>query len=70
MIGFGTIRNTTYEAEAGELPYEDMKKSEASSLVSNLQKTKKYPDIHNFDNEKVLLNSSLKTFHWCKEQWK
>lgn len=28
MIGFGTIRNTTYEAEAGELPYEDMKKSE------------------------------------------
>uniref|UniRef100_A0A915DDJ3 Calponin n=1 Tax=Ditylenchus dipsaci TaxID=166011 RepID=A0A915DDJ3_9BILA len=29
MTGFGTIRNTTYEAEAGELPYEDMKKSEA-----------------------------------------
>jgi hypothetical protein len=29
MIGFGTIRNTTYEAEAGELPYEDMKKSES-----------------------------------------
>ena len=29
MIGFGTIRNTTYLAEAGELPYEDMKKSEA-----------------------------------------
>lgn len=28
MTGFGTIRNTTYEAEAGELPYEDMKKSE------------------------------------------
>ena len=28
MIGFGTVRNTTYEAEAGELPYEDMKKSE------------------------------------------
>lgn len=27
--GFGTPRNTTYEAEAGELPYEDMKKSEA-----------------------------------------
>lgn len=29
MIGFGTPRNTTYEAEAGELPYEDMKKSES-----------------------------------------
>ncbi|EJW87508.1 hypothetical protein WUBG_01585 [Wuchereria bancrofti] len=28
MTGFGTPRNTTYEAEAGELPYEDMKKSE------------------------------------------
>jgi len=28
MIGFGTPRNTTYEAENGELPYEDMKKSE------------------------------------------
>lgn len=29
MTGFGTPRNNTYEAEAGELPYEDMKKSEA-----------------------------------------
>ncbi|KAI6243306.1 (pine wood nematode) hypothetical protein [Aphelenchoides fujianensis] len=29
MTGFGTPRNTTYEAEAGELPYEDMKKSES-----------------------------------------
>lgn len=29
MTGFGTVRNTTYEAEAGELPYDDMKKSEA-----------------------------------------
>lgn len=28
MTGFGTVRNTTYEAESGELPYEDMKKSE------------------------------------------
>lgn len=28
MTGFGTIRNTTYEAEAGELPYEEMKRSE------------------------------------------
>ncbi|VDN06714.1 unnamed protein product [Thelazia callipaeda] len=28
MTGFGTPRNTTYEAEAGELPYEEMKKSE------------------------------------------
>ncbi|CAK5085526.1 unnamed protein product [Meloidogyne enterolobii] len=28
MTGFGTPRNTTYEAESGELPYEDMKKSE------------------------------------------
>lgn len=26
---FSTPRNTTYEAEAGELPYDDMKKSEA-----------------------------------------
>lgn len=29
MTGFGTPRNTTYEAEAGELPFDDMKKSEA-----------------------------------------
>ncbi|KAK6029758.1 calponin family repeat-containing domain protein [Ostertagia ostertagi] len=28
MTGFGTIRNTTYEAEGGELPYEAMKISE------------------------------------------
>jgi len=28
MIGFGTCRNTTYEAEGGELPYEAMKISE------------------------------------------
>ncbi|MFH4979824.1 hypothetical protein AB6A40_006533 [Gnathostoma spinigerum] len=28
MTGFGTIRNTTYEAENGELPWEDMKRSE------------------------------------------
>ncbi|GMT00572.1 hypothetical protein PENTCL1PPCAC_22746 [Pristionchus entomophagus] len=28
MTHFGTVRNTTYEAESGELPYEDMKKSE------------------------------------------
>jgi hypothetical protein len=27
--GFGTPRNNTYEAEGGELPYEDMKKSES-----------------------------------------
>ncbi|CAB3408930.1 unnamed protein product [Caenorhabditis bovis] len=28
MIGFGTCRNTTFEAEGGELPYEAMKVSE------------------------------------------
>ena len=28
MTGFGTCRNTTYEAEGGELPYEAMKVSE------------------------------------------
>lgn len=28
MTGFGTCRNTTYEAEGGELPYEAMKISE------------------------------------------
>ncbi|PAV84341.1 hypothetical protein WR25_03921 [Diploscapter pachys] len=28
MTGFGTIRNTTFEAEGGELPYEAIKQSE------------------------------------------